>query len=131
MTGRGWVEDKNQPDGKGRYMQASSIINGRSPVMTLSGPIDFSSRQTLRTMIDDRLAQGCRDFILDLHDVNFIDSSGLGALVACFSTIRKQGGTMKLVRMPKLVYELMEMTKLTLFFDISDSPGAEKAGQGK
>lgn len=111
-------------------MQASSIMNDGSPVMTLSGPIDFSSRQTLRVMIDDGLAQGCHDFTLDLHDVNFIDSSGLGALVACFSTIRKQGGTMKLVRVPRLVYELMDMTRLTLFFDISDSSEAETVGQG-
>jgi anti-sigma B factor antagonist len=103
-------------------MQASSIINDHTPVVTLSGPINFSSRKALRAMIDDGLAQGQRDFILDLQDVAFIDSSGLGALVACFSMVRKQGGSLKLVRVPELVYELMDMTRLTHFFDICDRP---------
>jgi anti-sigma B factor antagonist len=103
-------------------MQTSSIINDHTPVIRLTGQIDFSSRKTLRALIDEGLAQGRRDFILDLQDVTFIDSSGLGALVACFSTVRKQGGSMKLVHVPELVYELMEITRLTHFFDICDSP---------
>jgi anti-sigma B factor antagonist len=105
-------------------MQVSSLIHGATPVITLSGPIEFSSRKMLRTVIDDGLAQGCCDFILDLQGVTFIDSSGLGALVACFSTVRKQGGSMKLVRVPKQVYNLMEITKLTHFFDIFENAEA-------
>ena len=108
-------------------MQISSLMQGAMPVITLSGPIEFSSRKTLRTVIDDGLTKGCRDFILDLQGVTFIDSSGLGALVACFSTVRKQGGSMKLVHVPRQVYSLMEMTKLTHFFDILD--GLEEAMQ--
>ena len=105
-------------------MQVSSLIQATTPVITLSGPIEFSSRKMLRTVIDDGLAQGCRDFILDLQGVTFIDSSGLGTLVVCFSTVRKQGGSMKLVRVPKQVYHLMEITKLTHFFDIFETPEA-------
>jgi anti-sigma B factor antagonist len=109
-------------------MQASRVMSDRTPVLTLSGPINLSSRKALRTMIDEGLVQGRREFVLDLQDVTCIDSSGLGALVACFGTVRKQGGSMKLVRVPKQVYEFMEMTKLTHFFDICESPPAQMAG---
>lgn len=86
----------------------------------MTGSINFSSRKTLRAAIDEGLARGQRDFVLEMQNVEFIDSSGLGALVACFSTVRKQGGSMKLTRVPRIVYELMEMTKLTQFFDLYD-----------
>jgi len=87
-------------------------------VITIAGRIDFSSRTTLRALIDNSLTQGCTDFILDLQQVSFIDSSGLGALIACFSTVRKQGGSMTLACVPKPVHNLMEMTRLTHFFEI-------------
>lgn len=50
-----------------------------------------------------------------------MDSSGLGALVACLTTIRRQGGIMYLVQVAPQAYELMEMTKLTHFFEICAS----------
>jgi anti-sigma B factor antagonist len=75
-------------------------------------------------MIDENLAQGCCDFVLDLQHVDFVDSSGLGALIACYSTVRKQGGGMTLVHLPQQIHDLMEMTKLTTFFDISDATEA-------
>jgi anti-anti-sigma factor len=124
IAANGWHYQHKTQLQKGGGMQVSSLIQATTPVITLSGPIEFSSRKMLRTVIDDGLAQGCRDFILDLQGVTFIDSSGLGALVACFSTVRKQGGSMKLVRVPKQVYHLMEITKLTHFFDIFETPEA-------
>lgn len=102
-------------------MQISTAGQANESIMALTGSITFSTRKTLRTTIEKALADGQREFVLDLHDVTFIDSSGLGALVACFSSVRKQGGSMKLRRVPRIVYELMEMTKLTQFFDISDT----------
>ncbi len=101
-------------------MQVLSTSTDQAAVIALSGAIEFSSRQTLRAVIDERLTHGCREVVFDLQEVTFIDSSGLGALVACFSTIRKQGGSLKLRRVPRPVYELMEITKLTDFFHISD-----------
>jgi anti-sigma B factor antagonist len=98
-------------------------------VIVLSGRLDFAARQTLRAVIDENLASGCGDFVVDLQQVDFIDSSGLGALIACYSTVRKQGGGMILVRLPKQVYDLMEMTKLTTYFAICDT--AEAALQYK
>ena len=99
-------------------MHIATTATDTTTTLTLTGPIDFLSRKTLGNLIEAGLAQGHRDFALDLQGITFIDSSGLGALVACFSTIRKQGGSMKLVQLPSQVRELIEMTKLTDFFDL-------------
>ena len=105
-------------------MHASYTVKDNKSMVALSGHLDFSSRKTLRAVIDENLAQGCHEFVLDLQHVDFVDSSGLGALIACYSSVRKQGGSMTLVRLPQQVHDLMEMTKLTTFFDISDAEEA-------
>jgi anti-sigma B factor antagonist len=105
-------------------MQAASTMKDNKSIIALSGRLDFSSRKALRSIIDENLARGCCEFVLDLHHVDFVDSSGLGALIACYSTVRKQGGGMTLVRLPRQVHDLMELTKLTTFFDICDTEEA-------
>jgi anti-sigma B factor antagonist len=105
-------------------MQAASTMKDNKAIIALSGRLDFSSRKALRSIIDDNLARGCCEFVLDLHRVNFVDSSGLGALIACYSTVRKHRGSMTLVRLPRQVQDLMELTKLTTFFDICDTEEA-------
>jgi anti-sigma B factor antagonist len=105
-------------------MQASYTVKDHKSVIVLSGRLDFASRKTLHAVIDENLLQGRCDFVIDLQHVDFIDSSGLGALIACYSTVRKQGGGMTLARLPRQVHELMEMTRLTTFFDISTSEDA-------
>jgi anti-sigma B factor antagonist len=112
-------------------MQAWHTMKDNRSVITLSGRIDFASRTALRALIDNSLTQGCSDFILDLQQVSFIDSSGLGALIACFSTVRKQGGSMALARVPKYVHDLMEMTRLTHFFEICDTVEAALQSHGQ
>jgi len=102
-------------------MKVTTNVLDTTATLQVSGPIDFSARKTLGACIETQVAQGRRDFILDLHQVTFMDSSGLGALVACFSSIRKQGGAMKLARVSGQVRELIDLTKLTHFFDLCDS----------
>ena len=86
--------------------------------LTLSGPVNFSTRKILQPLIDAGMAKGQRDFELDLHAVTSMDSSGLGVLVACLSTIRQQGGSLTLTQVPGQVQELIDMTKLTNFFNL-------------
>ncbi|RMF88692.1 MAG: anti-sigma factor antagonist [Nitrospinota bacterium] len=99
-------------------MQATSKVVENVVVITLMDRIDFSIRNTLRRLVNEAITQGYRHFVVNMKEVTFIDSSGLGALVASFSTIRRQGGTMRLVQVPQQVYALLEMTKLTSFFEI-------------
>jgi anti-anti-sigma factor len=106
---------------KDKVMQITATVVHQTITLTVSGIIDFSARKALGVLIEERVAHGQRDFVLDLRHVTFMDSSGLGALVACFSSIRKQGGSMKLAKVPNQVLELIEMTKLSHFFDLCDN----------
>jgi anti-anti-sigma factor len=106
---------------KENAMKVTTNVLDTTTILMVSGPIDFSARKTLGACIEAQVSQGRRDFILDLHRVTFMDSSGLGALVACFSSIRKQGGAMRLARVSGQVRELIDLTKLTHFFDLCDS----------
>jgi anti-anti-sigma factor len=107
-----------------RAMQVTTTTVGQTVTLAVSGMIDFSARKALGTLIEGRMAHGQRDFILNLQQVAFMDSSGLGALVACFSSIRKQGGSMKLTQLPRQVLELITRTNLTHFFDLCDTAEA-------
>ena len=102
-------------------MQITPTVVDQTITLTVSGIIDFSARKAIGALIEERMAHGQRDFVLDLRHVTFMDSSGLGALVACFSSIRKHGGSMRLTQIPNQVLELIEMTKLSHFFDLCDN----------
>ena len=99
-------------------MQATDHHAANVSYLTLSGSLNYTCRKTLGEQVQADLAQGRCVFILDLNEVTFIDSSGLGVLVACCSTIRKQGGTLKLIQVPDKVRALLDMTKLTDFFEL-------------
>ena len=61
---------------------------------------------------------------MNLRGVNYIDSSGLGELVSAFTSMRKQGGELKLLNLTKRVRDLLQVTKLYSFFDITDDEAA-------
>ena len=56
--------------------------------------------------------------MLNLGDVNYIDSSGIGELVTAFTTVKKTGGDMKLLNLTKKVHDLLQLTKLFTVFDV-------------
>ena len=103
------------------FMATESSSDDNVSLLTLEGSINFTARKSLGELIAHDLTQGRRHFILDLSDVSFMDSSGLGVLVTCFTSIRKQGGELRLVKVPSNVQALLEMTKLTDFFDVCSS----------
>ena len=63
---------------------------------------------------------GSIQLILNLGGVSYIDSSGLGALVMCFSTARRAGGTMKLLNLSRRSIELIVLTRLEMVFEVFD-----------
>lgn len=121
LTGTGSDEEVPMEMYKEPHMHIDSTQMGHTTVLALSGSIGFAARQPLRQRLEEALQAGCLDVVLDLHQVSFIDSSGLGALVACFSSLRKQGGSMKLARLPQHVEELLEITRLNNFFERCES----------
>ena len=72
----------------------------------------------LREMVRDLADKGNKKFILNLGEVQYIDSSGVGELVRTHTTVRNQGGRLKLVNLNKHVDELLQVTKLSAVFDI-------------
>jgi len=62
--------------------------------------------------------------LLNLSGVNYIDSSGLGELVTAFTSVRKQGGELKLLNLTKRVQDLLQITKLYTVFEITDDEAA-------
>lgn len=89
--------------------------------------VDLKGRITLgdgsvavRETVHDLLSKGRRRILLNLGDVNYIDSSGLGELVSAYTTAKKQGGELKLLNLTKKVSDLLQITKLSTVFDVKD-----------
>jgi len=72
----------------------------------------------LRDEVAAMSAAGTRNLVLDMHAVDYIDSTGLGTLVVCATTLRKNGGTIKLLNLNRRNIELLVMTKLATVFEI-------------
>ena len=99
---------------------ASREVDGVN-VLDLSGRITLGEGSVqLRDAIRDLIGQGQRRILLDLGDVNYIDSSGLGELVSAYTTAKNQGANLKLLKLTKKVHDLLQLTKLYTVFDIYD-----------
>ncbi len=92
---------------------------GGVTVVEISGRITLGEGSAvLRGMIRDLLGKGQKKIILNLGDVNYIDSSGIGELVSGFTTVKKQGGELKLLHLTRKVHDLLQITKLYTVFDV-------------
>jgi anti-sigma B factor antagonist len=74
----------------------------------------------LRDAIHDLIKQDKKKIILNLAGVDYIDSSGVGELVGCFTTVRNSGGELKLLNLTQKVQDVLHVTKLYTVFDIKD-----------
>ena len=72
----------------------------------------------LRNLTSNLLSKGQRRILFNLAEVNYIDSAGLGSLVAAFTSVRKQKGELKPLKLTNKVYEVMQITKLYTVFDL-------------
>ena len=93
--------------------------------------VDMSGRITLgegsvilRDTIRDLVGKGQKKILLNLGDVTYIDSSGIGELVSAFTAVRREGGELKLLNLTKKVHDLLQITKLYTVFDIKDDEAA-------
>ena len=76
---------------------------------------------TFRDTIRDLAAKGDKKILLNLSDVTYIDSSGIGELVSGFTTVTNHGGQLKLVGLTKRVQDLLQITKLYTVFDVHET----------
>src|SRR6476619_7725145 len=75
---------------------------------------------TLRDTVKELLSKGNKKILLNLGDVTYIDSSGIGELVSAFTTTKNQGGELKLLNLTKKVNDLLQITKLYTVLDVKD-----------
>lgn len=95
-------------------------VNGIT-IVDLSGRITLGEGSAvLRDLVRDLVTKGQRKILLNLGDVTYIDSSGIGELVSAFTTVRNQGGELKLLNLTKKVHDLLQITKLYTVFDVKD-----------
>jgi anti-sigma B factor antagonist len=99
---------------------ASREVDGVT-VLDLSGRITLGEGSVqLRDAVRDLIGKGSKNILLNLGDVNYIDSSGLGELVSAFTTAKNQQAEVKLLNLTKKVHDLLQLTKLYTVFDIKD-----------
>jgi len=94
-------------------------------ILELKGRLTVGEASTLREKINELVAAGRRNIVLDMQQVDYIDSTGLGSMVICYTTLKKAGGALKLLHLNKRNIELMILTKLHSIFEIfSEEPDA-------
>ena len=100
-------------------------------VVDLSGRITLGEGcSQLRELIRDLLAKGRKHILLNLGEVTYIDSSGIGELVSGFTAVSNQGGHLKLLNLTKKVHDLLQITKLLTVFDVHDDEAKAIASFG-
>ena len=93
-------------------------------ILDLSGRITLGEGSvTIRDAVRDLLAKGQKKILLNLGDINYIDSSGIGELVSAFTTVKNAGGELKLLNLTKKVHDLLQITKLYTVFDVKRRRG--------
>jgi anti-sigma B factor antagonist len=101
---------------KMRTREANGVI-----IIDLSGQLTLGEASaSLRDELRDQVGHGFRKILLNLADVTYIDSAGLGELTAAYMSVKNRGGELKLLSLTKRVHDLMQITKLYTVFDVYD-----------
>lgn len=100
-------------------LKATSRDAGAVAVVDISGRITLGDGSALlRKTIRGLLEEGRTRILLNLGDVDYIDSSGIGELVSGYSTVKGRGGELKLLNLSRRVRDLLQLTKLYTVFDV-------------
>ena len=90
-------------------------------VMDLSGRITLGEGSVaLREAVRQALAAGSKNILLNVADVNYVDSAGLGELVGAYTSVKNAGGNLKLLNISKKIKDLLVITKLLTVFEVRD-----------
>jgi anti-sigma B factor antagonist len=104
-----------------KLLQAYTRIDSGVAVLEFNGEVTLGQGAgLLRDTIVRALQQGHKKILLDLEEVSYIDSAGLGELVGCRPLARAQGAEIKLVHLQKRVQGLLQITKLITIFETFD-----------
>ncbi|PID54123.1 MAG: anti-sigma B factor antagonist [Micrococcales bacterium] len=94
---------------------------GDRSVVAVQGEIDVYTAPVLREHLNELVADGRHHLVIDMTEVEFLDSTGLGVLVGCLKRIRAQDGTLALVCHEEKILKVFRITGLTKVFPIHDT----------
>jgi len=98
---------------------------GSVTVVDISGRIVLGEETALlRSTIRDLITRGKKSILLNLAQVPYIDSSGIGELVSAFVAVRREGGEVKLLNLTKKVRDVLQIVKVITIFDVFDNEAA-------
>ncbi len=100
------------------HLEISSREREGVKILDLSGKLTVGGASDLREKVSAETAAGSLQQLLNLKDVDYIDSTGLGTMVICYMSLQKAGGSLKLVNLNRRNLELVLLTKLSTVFQI-------------
>jgi anti-sigma B factor antagonist len=105
-------------------MQIAERESGAVTVLDLSGRITMGEDgNLLKDKLQSLLHQGKKNILFNLAEVSYVDSAGLGAIVSAYTTVTREGGSLKLANVTKKLQDLLSITKLLTVFETFDSEG--------
>ncbi len=106
-------------------MKIDNRVVGDVHLLDCSGKITLGEgTMAIRNTVREVLKNGGKKIVLNLAEVNYIDSSGIGELVSSFTTVTNQNGQLKLLNLTKKIHELLAITKLLTVFQTFDDEKA-------
>jgi anti-sigma B factor antagonist len=101
-------------------MKIETRTVGDVQILDCSGKILIQGTMAIRNNVRDILNRGIKKIVLNLADVNYIDSPGIGELASTYTTVTNNGGQLKLLNLTKKIHELLKSTGLDNVFQIFD-----------
>jgi len=103
-------------------VKASTKNNGAIGILDIRGSlVGDGDTEKLHEIVGDFLEQGIRHVVIDLHKLNYLNSTGIGAIIRAHSTFRKNGGDIRLTGLSDNVQSLLAITRLIDVFDVYDN----------
>ena len=103
-------------------MKANLRDSGNVSIIELKGKITIGSGDVqLRDTITKILESGKHNILVDMKDVTAIDSSGIGELVGCYTTVTNKGGKFRLLHLPPKIQDVLTVTQLITVFDVYEN----------
>jgi anti-sigma B factor antagonist len=103
-------------------MQIEERVVGEVTILDLKGKVTLGEGdEVLKDKINSLILQNRKRILLNLEDVPYIDSAGLGEIVRTYTTVSRQGGQLKLVNLTKRITDLLSITKLLTVFETFDT----------
>ena len=109
-------------------MEIHTRTVGDVHILDISGKIVLGeATKTIRQTISDLLVNGGRKIVLNLKDVNYVDSSGIGELVRSYTSVTREGKQLKLLNLTEKIRDLLVITKLLTVFQVYENEQAALA----